>query len=102
MYKNALNSIISMRNLAREKQKEKEDKEMIGVTFSPKINRKSHSKTKLINEDSPKRVGERLYSFLKTNQEKLDISKNAKYNKIMSKCTFQPHIEPKYINLLLT
>lgn len=93
MYKTALRKMESMKNLVIAKRKEREKKEIQGALFTPKINKV----TRLDKKDNsfPKKVGDRLYSYVKRNKQKLDVIENSCYDAMISKCTFKPHIEPK-------
>lgn len=94
LYKSALKKIESMKSIAIAKRKEKQIMEMQGVTFTPKINKVTRIKRK--DGTSPKKVGDRLYDYVKINGQKLDVIKNSSFDAIISKFTYQPHIEPKY------
>lgn len=92
MYKTGLKKIESVNYLARARKKEIEEKEMQGVTFIPTINRNSRTDGKL-----PKKVGDRLYSYKKIQENKLYSLQNTTYEESQSKCTFHPQIESKLI-----
>ncbi len=90
LYTRWLRSKESMDRYREESQRERERKELEGVTFHPRIN--SRSKSIVMQREHPSSHKERLVRYAECVRQRADVRKSMSIVEEMKKCTFKPEI----------
>jgi hypothetical protein len=98
MYKNGLKSVKKLQKSFNKALKERENKGIKEVTFSPSINRSASVQTL---RDAKIKVDDRLYDHFKMWQVKQFQAQSDAFYQEKQICTFEPKIEPLYYKILI-
>ncbi len=92
LYERGMKTKANLQKLARDKAKERKQKEMEGVTFRPTINKAAKYLNKRVGQKRPE---DRMLEQVKRAQEKQEQLKQSMEKAGVAQCTFKPEINKK-------